>query len=99
MWLAGSNGVIRHAKSPFTTFTAEASGTTETLYGIAAASCTDVYAVGSNGTILHYDGATWSAQTSGTAASLGSVTIRTNADGTPRDAWAVGLGGKILHGH
>jgi len=96
-WLAGSNGMIRHAALPFTTFTAQSSGTTATLYGIEAASCTDVYAVGSNGTLLHYDGASWSPQTSGTTNLLSSVVVRTRVDGT-RDAWAIGRSGTILHG-
>jgi hypothetical protein len=97
-WLAGGAGVIRHATTPFTTFTEQTSGTTQTLYGIDAASCTDVYAVGANGTILRYNGASWSAQASGTTSLLSGVVIRTNSDGTPRDAWAVGHSGTILHG-
>ncbi|MBI4503232.1 MAG: hypothetical protein HY700_19005 [Gemmatimonadetes bacterium] len=97
MWLAGAGGVIRHAASPFTTLTEQASGTTETLYGMDAASCTDVYAVGSNGTILHYNGATWSAEASGRTNLLSEVVIRTKLDGT-RDAFVVGSGGTILHG-
>jgi hypothetical protein len=65
---------------------------------VDAASCTDVYAVGSGGTILHYNGSTWSAQSSGTGQLLASVVVRTNADGSFRDAWAVGHAGTILHG-
>jgi hypothetical protein len=97
-WLVGDAGVIRHAASPFTTFTEQVSGTTATLYGVDAASCTDVYAVGAGGTILHYNGATWAAQSSGTIQLLGSVAVRFNADGSFRDVWAVGHSGLILHG-
>jgi hypothetical protein len=35
------------------------SGTTEDLYGVWGSSASDVFAVGWNGTILHYDGSTW----------------------------------------
>ena len=53
--------------------------------------------MGAGGTILHYDGASWSPQTSGTTTLLNSVVVRTKVDGT-RDAWVVGHGGTILHG-
>jgi hypothetical protein len=98
MWLAGGNGVIRYATPPFTTFTEQGSGTTQALWGLDAASCTDVYAVGAGGTILHYDGTSWLSEPSGTLALLADVVIRTRTDGSFRDAWAVGANGTILHG-
>lgn len=97
MWLSGATGVIRHATSPFTTFTAQASGTTQALYAMDATSCTNVYAVGANGTILHYNGVSWSAQASGTLSLLGGVAIRTSGSGSP-DVWVVGQAGTILRG-
>jgi hypothetical protein len=42
------------------------SGTSESLYGVWGASSSNVFAVGSQGTILHYDGSTWSTMASGT---------------------------------
>ena len=36
------------------------SGTTDTLWGVWGSSGSDVFAVGDNGTILHYNGSTWS---------------------------------------
>ena len=41
--------------------------TRETLYGVWGSGPKDVFAVGSNGTILHYDGRAWKPLTSGTA--------------------------------
>ena len=50
------------------------SGTTQNLNGLWGSSATDVYAVGSAGTILHSRGdGQWTAQTSGTTATLNAV--------------------------
>ncbi|HTK42658.1 MAG TPA: Ig-like domain-containing protein, partial [Gemmatimonadales bacterium] len=43
------------------------------LASVWGTSATDVYAVGAGGTILHYDGHSWSAMTSGTGASFSGV--------------------------
>jgi hypothetical protein len=47
--------------------------TTNAIRDIWGTSPSDVFAVGDNGTILHYDGSVWSAMASGTTASLGRV--------------------------
>lgn len=49
--------------------------TTNQLSGVWGTSDTDIFAVGNNGTILHYDGSAWTLQTSGVAppASITSV--------------------------
>jgi PKD repeat protein len=52
----------------------------------------DVFAVGLFGTILHYDGATWSAMSSGTAKYLLGVWGSSGSD-----VFAVGWEGTILH--
>ncbi|MBI4503735.1 MAG: hypothetical protein HY700_21560 [Gemmatimonadetes bacterium] len=102
IWLAGDAGTIQHATSPFTTFTAQTSGTTANLYGAGeTGNCTSFYLVGSGGTILHYNGTGWSAQRSGISSVLNDVEVRSTFNGTTevfRDAWAVGIGGMILHG-
>ena len=50
------------------------SGTTETLDGIWGSGPDDVFAVGENGVIVHYDGTSWSIMNSGTTtAYLGSI--------------------------
>lgn len=50
------------------------------------------YAVGKNGTIMKWDGASWGAQTSGTTQELHGVSIMDSAD-----VWAVGDNGTIMH--
>lgn len=52
----------------------------------------DVFAVGDNGLIRHYDGSDWSDMTSPVSVSLKSVWGR-----TANDVFAVGSGGTILH--
>ena len=47
----------------------QTSGTGLTLYGVWGASPTDVFAVGENGTILHYDGSSWESMSSGVSLS------------------------------
>jgi hypothetical protein len=68
------------------------SGTTANLWSVWASGPADVFAVGDNGTIVHYDGAAWLPQASGTTEKLETVW------GTgPADMFAVGGGSTILH--
>ncbi|MEI6127715.1 MAG: PKD domain-containing protein, partial [Pseudomonadota bacterium] len=46
---------------------------TETLFAVWGSSPSDVYAVGNSGTVLHYNGTAWSAETSNTTAQLLSI--------------------------
>ena len=101
IWLVGDGGMIQHAGSPFTTFTAQTSNTTAHLYGADENGCSDIYIAGSGGTILHYNGTSWSEQKTAVTSGLNDVAVRTTFDGTNnvfRDAWAVGIAGVILHG-
>jgi hypothetical protein len=50
----------------------------------------DVYAVGTGGTIVHYDGVTWTPMPSSTVNDLEAVA------GTDANVFAVGGGGTIL---
>jgi hypothetical protein len=69
------------------------SGTSEDLWDTWGASSRDVYAVGSGGAIIHYDGIEWSPLTSGTDLRLFSIW------GTPSgDVFVVGDYGVILRG-
>jgi photosystem II stability/assembly factor-like uncharacterized protein len=52
----------------------------------------NVFAVGSEGTILHYDGTTWSTMTSGSTADLRGVWGSSGSD-----LFAVGTSGTVLH--
>ncbi|MEA3435396.1 MAG: hypothetical protein U9R43_02950 [Thermodesulfobacteriota bacterium] len=62
------------------------------LKNLWGSSGTDVFAVGSDGTVLHYDGNNWSSMTSGTTEHLNGVW---GSSGT--DVFAVGLNGTVLH--
>ncbi|NIO29118.1 MAG: hypothetical protein GTO29_11265 [Candidatus Latescibacteria bacterium] len=64
----------------------------DNLYGVWGASFNDVYAVGYRGTILHYDGFSWSLAEPVTASSLFGI-----YGSGPSDIYAVGENKKILH--
>lgn len=66
-------------------WTTVASGSSDRLYSVWGSSRTDVWAVGHNGTILHYDGRSWSRVPSGTTSTLRSVW-----GAAPNDIWVVG---------
>src|SRR5207237_7668252 len=68
------------------------SGTTQNLYSVWGTSASDVWAVGSNGTILHYNGTTWSSVASGTTNTLVGIW-----GSSATDVWAVGGSFTILH--
>jgi hypothetical protein len=70
----------------------QASGTDAELLGVWGAASDDVFAVGSGGTIIHYNGTEWSPMDSGTSAQLNSVW----GSGTD-DVYAVGQDCVILH--
>src|SRR5215471_10300124 len=61
-------------------------------YGVWGSSGRDVFAVGDNGTIRHYDGNTWSLQTSGTNSTLEGVWGSSSSD-----VFAVGWSSTVLH--
>jgi photosystem II stability/assembly factor-like uncharacterized protein len=61
----------------------------EAIWG---ASPSDVFAVGDNGNIIHYDGNVWSTMNTGTIINLTGVW-----GSSPSDVFAVGLSGTILH--
>ncbi|MBN1374920.1 MAG: hypothetical protein JXA01_02060 [Dehalococcoidia bacterium] len=67
-------------------------GTINDLHGVWGSSAHDVFAVGDEGTILHYNGSTWSAMTSSTANDLHGVW-----GSYASNVFAAGSGGTILH--
>jgi hypothetical protein len=73
---------------------ADLSGTSmpsdETMQGVWGSSTDNVFIVGNTGTILHYNGSSWSSQTSGTSRNLRGVW---GADST--HVWAVGASSDI----
>ena len=62
------------------------------LAGVSGVSSTDVFVVGARGTVLHFDGARWTEQKSGTSRNLSAVRAI-----SPTDVFAVGFDGLILH--
>lgn len=75
------------------------SPTNKTLFGVFAISPTDIWAVGSVGTVVHWDGQAWRGV--GVAAAGGRDLFDVWASG-PKDVWAVGAdtastGGITLH--
>jgi hypothetical protein len=71
---------------------AVASGVTVDLLGVAGTSSADIWIVGANGTLLHFDGQHLAPFPSPFTGALNSVW---GASAT--DAWAVGEGGAVLH--
>ncbi|HVH10115.1 MAG TPA: Ig-like domain-containing protein [Gemmatimonadales bacterium] len=57
----GDAGTIVHS-SDGATWTVQTSGTSTDLAAVGAVSATDVFAAGAGGTIVHYDGKTWTKQ-------------------------------------
>jgi hypothetical protein len=64
-----------------------------TLNGVAMASAAEGWAVGAEGTILHYFEGKWETVSSPTSESLYSVATVSTSD----EGWAVGASGTILH--
>lgn len=73
-------------------WTQQNSGTNVALTDVWGATQNNVFAVGSNGTILHYNGLGWTPQPSGTTKNLYGVW-----GSGPKDVFAVGINGTILH--
>lgn len=101
VWMVGENGlVLRWDGASFETI---ASGTTATLYGVWGTGPDDVWIVGGTvgsaagapkDVLLHWDGATLSADT--TLPARGAVLFKVWGSG-PNDVWISGDGGTILH--
>ena len=63
IWAVGQNGTIYHSSNGGGSWSPQVSGTSEDLNGVFALTADEVYAVGSgvpNGTLLCYDGVSWS---------------------------------------
>ncbi len=76
----------------FTEWSEMTSGTSNLLYHVWGTSGCNVYAVGANGTILHYNGRAWSVMDSGTTVPLYGIW-----GNSANDIFAVGDAGTILH--
>lgn len=72
-WAAGTGGVVMKASTPSMVWEVDPTPTAADMYGIHALGPFDVYAVGDFGTILHYDGFSWSFVTSPSSLTLRAV--------------------------
>jgi len=75
------------------TWTQMPSGTTSALTAVWGTSGTNVYAVGYDGTLLHYDGAAWTRQTLGDAFTTHLAVWGSSAT----SVFVVGGGGRVFH--
>ncbi len=91
----GTGGAALRRNAAGTALEALASGTTETLRSVWALSATDAFAVGDNGTILRWDGTTWT-----TMSSAGDAWAGRRLDGvwgsSPTNVFAVGELGTLV---
>ncbi len=96
VWLVGNRGTILHSVNDASgTWSVQPSGTTEDLFAVTADSATRAFAVGSGGTILHWNGAEWREMPSPTSANLRAIA---HGYAGSVDYWVVGDCGTILHG-
>lgn len=93
-WTVGDAGTLLHTEDGGATWTAQTSGTTQNLRGVAFTDALDGWAVGNAGTILHTTngGTIWTPQTSGTLHDLQGVSFADALHG-----WAVGTFNTLLH--
>lgn len=93
-WLVGSamgHGIIGYRSLDGAIRIAPLTGQEPPLRGIWGVSERDIWAVGDQGAVLHYDGTTWTPQPTGTTKQLRDIWGR---DAT--HVWAVGAAGTIL---
>jgi len=84
-WSVGAAGVLVHDNS-----TPSAEGTDD-LQAVWGSSSTDIWAVGSNGAMLHYDGSAWTSAPAPTSRTIFGVWGRSASD-----VYAVAAGGAVL---
>jgi photosystem II stability/assembly factor-like uncharacterized protein len=72
-WVFGDGGLALHSLNLGATWTPVGTGVGASLLGCRIVQPNDVFAVGTNGHLLHWDGAMWTTLTSGTSANLHRV--------------------------
>jgi len=95
LWVVGEAGTIARRAAGEDYLDQLASGTTETLRGVWAASATEAFAVGDNGTILHWDGTAWTPMTTSADPWYG-VRLYAVWGTSAGNVFAVGEGGTAL---
>ncbi|MEQ8571885.1 MAG: hypothetical protein RMA76_43585 [Deltaproteobacteria bacterium] len=92
LFAVGLGGAIYRRSPPDFEWVSEVSPTTQDLYGIYGLAADEIFAVGANGTLLEYDGASWRAIPSGTSEDLYAV----HAHAGSRWVVAVGSSGIVV---
>lgn len=92
VFAVGAGGTIRRYIRVDDRFTAMASPTRALLYAAWGDRASNVYAVGSGGTLLHFDGSSWQSLATDTKQSLLDIW-----GSGPQDIYVVGSGGLVLH--
>jgi hypothetical protein len=87
-------GVRADLAAPATGWEALPSGTDKTLYAVWGTAADNVYAVGDQSTIVHYDGAKWTAE----QGPPGTAVLEGVSGSGQHDLWIVGANGTALHG-
>lgn len=96
IWAVGDLGSILHSATGATgTWTAETSGTSRTLFDVFADTAGNALAVGAEGTMLRWTGSTWNSMRAPTEADIRAVDRGFNI---PKEFWAAGACGVLLHG-
>ena len=90
--MAGGKVAKADAVTVRTTWDENATGTTADLLAAWGTSASNVFIVGKSGTILHFDGSSFSTMPSGVTSQLNAVW---GSGGN--DVWAAGSGGTVLH--
>jgi len=89
-WAIGFYTALRLQNGAWTLFSGP--NISRNLYGVWGFASNDVWAVGSSGTALHFDGIAWNVVPTGT-----SIGLRAVWGAAPDDVWMVGEGGLVLH--
>ena len=92
VFAVGAGGSIQRYIRVDDRFTVMASPTRALLYAAWGDRASNVYAVGSSGTLLHFDGSTWQSIATDTKQSLLDIW-----GSGPQDIYVVGSGGLVLH--
>jgi hypothetical protein len=74
-------------------------GTTQALNGVFGSSASDVWVAGASGTVLRYNGSTWTSPSSGTTVTLRGVWADTPPGSYTADVYFVGDNGTVQHGN
>lgn len=93
IWVVGTNGTILRSVNGIN-FTIETSPTTDELLSISGDGPNNIFAVGVNGTVIHWDGTSWTVQTLAGGYTLNTVAMSFE---DPNDVWIGAQGGHVFH--